>query len=173
MSRSELNLIDFFEEIKMTVANFADFKVNLTHEITEISIRYRNAIAINITKHEKIDLVIGLFTVSIELFNLVDFTMPLTSQSEYLFVRPIERYVTDYGWFLKVNILRIDFHCSNQYSQPSTPRNPFFLFIYIFSNFLSVFWGQIWIQREFFSKNSVSIFIFLFLCFKRMKSENN
>ena len=103
MSRSELNLIDFYEEIKMTLANYADFKENVTHEVYDSSLSNLQAKCINITKNEEVDLVIGLFTLSVGLYNDVDFTMQIISEPAYLFIRPIERYVTDYGWFLKVN----------------------------------------------------------------------
>ena len=90
------------DELGNTLAYFTHFQVNITRQVYNYGNIKMNQEIINYTMKNEVDFAVTPKTISTTLLSNVDFTMQLSRQHQKLFVRPIERYITNWLWFFEV-----------------------------------------------------------------------
>ena len=99
---SEHNYLDYVEENVGTLANFTDFQVNITHELYNKVDLQLSIDATNLARRNEVDFVSGLVVVTKEFLNGVYFTTQVRRSYQQLYVKPIDKYITEWTWFFEV-----------------------------------------------------------------------
>ena len=94
--------LDYVDENVGTLANFIDFQVNITHELYNPSILQLGIDATNLARRNEVDFVSGLIMVTKEFLNGVYFTTQFHRTYLQLYVKPIDKYITEWTWFFEV-----------------------------------------------------------------------
>ena len=100
--KSEQTALDLINEIGNTLANFTNFRVKITRQVYNYGVDKMIMEVRNITMKRKVDFAFVPYVITSQVWKVLDFTMQISRRNHQLYVRPIQRYTTNWQWLFEV-----------------------------------------------------------------------